>query len=204
MVGLSRRRDGEALGPPDRAQRRSGVSRDVPSPGPSRGSLGGLPLTRQPRPGAQARRAQRRRTRSRRHDGGSPPAPHQGRLAGDPPSTRRWHVPSCSRPPGDDPQARGRGARAGRADGPRSLPPAGVEPGPHTDLRAFVLGPQLRLPARSERPPGRGSGEAGDRGGRDLGRRCRSRPVLRGTITLHPPSCRPRRRAPDWPSGARF
>ena len=63
--------------------------------------------------------------------------------------------------------------------GARPLPPAGAEPGPHAPLRTLLLGPQLRLSARAERPPGRGDGPTGHRGRADLGRRYRSGPVLR-------------------------
>jgi hypothetical protein len=100
------------------------------------------------------------------------------------------------RPPGDDPQARGRGARAGRADGARSLPPAGVEPGPVAHLRAFVLGSERWLPAGPERPSGGPCRSAGGRGRADLGRRCRPRPVLRPGEPRRPDS-------PGGPTGRR-
>ena len=73
------------------------------------------------------------------------------------------------------PRTRDRGGGASVADGELS----DRTRGPLPDLRAHVLGPQLRLPAGTERPPGGQRRPGGDRGGRDLGRRCRSRPVLR-------------------------
>ena len=106
----------------------------------------------EPRPGAQARRAQRRGTRSRRHDDRGPAASSESRLAGHPPLARRGHVPPQPRPSGDHPEARRRDPGAGRAHGARPLPPAGAEPGPDAPLRALLLGPQLRLPSRVGAP----------------------------------------------------
>jgi hypothetical protein len=181
---------GERVKPSDAGAERSAdpaSPEPVPSPCPRHGSLGEPALAREPRPGVK---------RVEANAGGPGPdgltsAVPQGPLARPSQGPRRRHVPTIARPAGDDPETRRRRARAGRADGPRSLPPASVVPGAVTRLRASLLGPQLWLPAGQERPPGGQRRPAGNRGGPELRRRHRSGPVLR-----------PRRaRRPDGPRG---
>ena len=177
-------RGGESRRSPRRAEGSLGARRRERSARP-RGTVGDRVLPREPAAGVEARGAQPGSRRGRRDDGRRIAAVAPGELGGDPEAARRGYVPARAGPAGDDPQARRRGADAGGADGGGPSDPAGHRAGAHADLRSGVLGAQLRVPPRPQRPPGRESGKGLRGRGLPVGGGHRSGQVLRSCAARH-------------------
>ena len=129
-----------------------------PHPAPAE-SLGELPLPREPGPGAQARRAERRCSRPGRHDdrGASSLASCPLARGPRPRSTQAPTDPHPSAGCSSPSPAAVRGSRG--ADGPGPSPPAGPPPGAHPDLRPPLLRPRATASAPAA-PPIRRCGPA--------------------------------------------